>query len=401
VTSQPATGIVAAVGALAGAAAAVLAVAVFGVGAQHQTRTVVVESHVATVAAASQTTPAPVVKGLVFDAPQVYAAAAPGVVTVNAVVGADSVSGSGFVVSATGDIITNAHVVTNSPTAANAAAVHTASNIYVRFGDGNQTPARVVGYDLFDDVALLRIDPTVEPLTVLVFDASRRLLVGDPVAVIGSPFGQQQAQSLSVGVVSALDREIQPPVVSFQTPGVIQTDAAINHGNSGGPLLDAAGRVVGVAAQIESTSGGGVGVGFAIPSEAVARSYREILRVGSVRYAWLGVATQPVTRTMAHQFGLAVDSGLLIDQVTAGGPAERAGLSPGTRTASFQNQGTIHPDGDVIVAFGSTPIRSASDLALAVALAQPGQRVVLGVIRRRQHTLVPVVLGERPTTLPA
>ena len=123
--------------------------------------------------------------------------------------------------------------------------------------------------------------------------------------------------------MSALDRSIRPPAVGFETPGVIQTDAAINHGNSGGPVFDGRGRVVGVAAQIESTGGGGEGVGFAVPAHLAENSLQEIVASGSVRYAWLGVATTPITANLAEEFDLASEAGLLVEQVTAGGPAAR------------------------------------------------------------------------------
>ena len=177
--------------------------------------------------------------------------------------------------------MTNAHVITNSPTAGRARDVRAATEVFVRFADGNSVPAKVVGFDLFDDIGVVKVDPADQPLTVLSFGDEGSLTVGDPVAVIGSPFGEAQAQSLSVGVVSALDRSIRPPAVGFETPGVIQTDAAINHGNSGGPLFDGRGRVVGVAAQIESTGGGGEGVGFAVPAHLAENSLQEIVASGS------------------------------------------------------------------------------------------------------------------------
>ena len=187
-----------------------------------------------------------------FDAPAIYEAASAGVVTISAVVGGDAVDGSGFVVSAAGHVVTNAHVVTDSPDHGTDSSdeVKAGRDFFVKFQDGNSLPAKLVGFDLFDDVAVLKVDPTREPLTVLEFGRARQLKVGDPLAVIGSPFGEEQEQSLSVGVVAALDREIDAPATDFTTPGIIQTDAAINHGNSGGPVLDRGGRVVGVASQI-------------------------------------------------------------------------------------------------------------------------------------------------------
>ena len=279
-------------------------------------------------------TPVAVTSSTAFDPQRVYKDRAAGVVTISAIVEGDEVSGSGFVISKDGHVMTNAHVITNSPTAGRARDVRAATEVFVRFADGNSVPAKVVGFDLFDDIGVVKVDPADQPLTVLSFGDEGSLTVGDPVAVIGSPFGEAQAQSLSIGVVSALDRSIRPPAVGFETPGVIQTDAAINHGNSGGPVFDGRGRVVGVAAQIESTGGGGEGVGFAVPAHLAENSLQEIVASGSVRYAWLGVATTPITANLAEEFDLASNAGLLVEQVTAGGPAGKAGLRAGEKTAA-------------------------------------------------------------------
>jgi S1-C subfamily serine protease len=333
----------------------------------------------------------------IFDARRLYRDRAAGVVTINAIVEGEAVSGSGFVVSTDGHVVTNAHVITNSPTATGATAVRAAEQVFVRFADGNSVPAKVVGFDLFDDIGIVKVDPADEPLTVLRFGDEGSLTVGDPVAVIGSPFGEDQAQSLSIGVVSALDRTIRPPAVGFETPGVIQTDAAINHGNSGGPVFDARGRVVGVAAQIESTGGGGEGVGFAVPAHLAERSLQEIVASGSVRYAWLGVATTPLTRDLAREFDLASEQGLLVEQVTAGGPAGRAGLRAGERTATYQTEAEpLHPNGDIIVAVDGEPVVEQQDLTRLLGAARPGQKVKLDVLRSGKELELTVTLGERP-----
>jgi S1-C subfamily serine protease len=332
-----------------------------------------------------------------FDARGVYRERSAGVVTINAIVEGEAVSGSGFVVSKDGHVITNAHVITNSPTARGAAAVRAADQVFVRFADGNSVPAKVVGFDLFDDIGVVKVNPADEPLTVLKFGDEGSLTVGDPVAVIGSPFGEDQAQSLSIGVVSALDRTIRPPAVGFETPGVIQTDAAINHGNSGGPVFDARGRVVGVAAQIESTGGGGEGVGFAVPAHLAERSLTEIVASGTVRYAWLGVATTPVTRDLAREFDLAAERGLLVEQVTAGGPAGRAGLRAGDRTARYQTEPEpLHPNGDIITAIDGKAVAQQQDLTRLLGSARPGQKVKLDVLRVGKKLKLEVTLGERP-----
>jgi S1-C subfamily serine protease len=335
-----------------------------------------------------------------FDPRRIYRERAAGVVTIDASVPGSDVTGSGFVVSATGDIVTNAHVVTNSPDARRPEDVRAGTSIYVLFQDGNSLPAKIVGFDLYDDIAVVHVDPRREPLTVLTFGSAASLSVGDPLAVIGSPFGAEQEQSLSTGVVSGLGREIDPPAhIPFKTPGAIQTDAAITHGNSGGPVFDARGRVVGVAAQISTSGGGGEGVGFAIPAEAAQRSYRELVRTGKVQYAWLGVSTYPVSRELARQFGLPVMTGLLVDGVTSGGPAAQAGLSAGRRTAAFQDAGPIHPDGDIIVAFDGHRVRTSGDLTTLVALSPPGKAVPVEVLRAGKRLTITVTLATRPASL--
>ena len=339
-----------------------------------------------------------------FDAAAIYQSAAPGVVTVSATVGGDPVNGSGFVVSADGHVVTNAHVVTDSPDhgADTSGKVKAGHDFFVHFQDGNTLPAKLIGFDLFDDIAVLKVDPTREALTVLPFGKSRTLAVGDPLAVIGSPFGEAQQESLSTGVVAALNREIDAPATDFTTPGVIQTDAAINHGNSGGPVLDRSGHVVGVAAQIltDGNNDAWSGIAFAVPAESVQRSFRELVASGSVSYAWLGVATRPLTKELARTFKLPVSEGLLVNSVTPSGPAATAGLSAGRRTADFQDGGVVHPDGDILVAFNGQPVTESPELGAMVALAEPGAVVPVVIYRGGKKRTVHVKLGNRPARLP-
>jgi 2-alkenal reductase len=339
-----------------------------------------------------------------FDAEAIYRSVSPGVVTVSANVGGQPVNGSGFVVSADGHVITNAHVVTDSPDHTNDASgkVRAGRDFFVHFQDGNALPARLIGYDLFDDIAVLKVDPTHEPLTVLRFGTARSLAVGAPLAVIGSPFGEDQQESLSVGVVSALNREIDAPATNFTTPGVIQTDAVINHGNSGGPALDRNGRVVGVVSQIltNGTSDGPTGVSFAVPAESAQRSFDELVAKGKVSYAWLGVRTRPLNRELARTFDLPVSEGLMVDGVTPDGPADSAGLRAGDRTANFQDSGTVHPDGDILVSFDGQPLRESPELGAIVALAAPGSVVPVEIYRHGKKQTVQVKLGARPALLP-
>ncbi len=243
--------------------------------------------------------------------------------------------GSGFVLDGDGFIATNAHVVTT----ARAGRAAEAEEVYVEFSDGNRVRAEIVGHDPNADVALLKVDPDGLSLTPLRLGESESITVGEPVAAIGSPFGERQ--SLSIGVISALDRSIQS-LTDFEIGDAIQTDSAINPGNSGGPLLDAEGRVLGINAQIKSQSGGGEGVGFAIPVDAVRRSLEELREKGRVDYGYLGVETLTIWPQLAERLDLDVETGALVQQVVDGSPADEAGLEAGGDEITFQGQTEIH-----------------------------------------------------------
>jgi len=216
------------------------------------------------------------------------------------------------------------------------------------------------------------------------------------VAAIGSPFAEEQ--SLSVGVISALDRSIQS-LTGFDTIGAIQTDAAINHGNSGGPLLDGRGRVLGINAQIQTSTGDGSGVGFAVPADTVKRSLDQLRRDGRARYAYLGVASWGYTATLASRFDLPVKSGAWIQEVTADGPAQRAHLKAGDDTKRFQER-AFRTGGDVVTAVQGRPVHAESDLAKALLDYEPGDTVTLDVRRGDERRQVRVKLGERPLDTP-
>jgi S1-C subfamily serine protease len=301
--------------------------------------------------------------------------------------------GSGFVVSNDGLIMTNAHVVTNSADSnVQPQDVKPAEQVYVRFADGNQVPAQIVGYDLFADVAVLRVSDTKERPQPVPLGNSSAVRVGEPVAAIGSPF--LEAGSLSVGVVSAINRSLSSGT-GFAIPGAIQTDAAINHGNSGGPLFDAAGQVVGINAQIQTTSGGGEGVGFAVPIDLAKRSLQQLVENGHVSYGWMGVRLSTVTPAIADRFGLSVRRGALVVEVTPGGPADHAGLRVGGDVQPFQD-GTIRPGGDVIISEDGHPVSSSDQFVRLVAEASPGQVLHLRVARGGNVRNVDVTLGVRP-----
>lgn len=337
-------------------------------------------------------------RGVAIDARKVYDRFGGGVVTVLARGSSgDEESGglgSGFVISGGGEIVTNAHVVTtgtkNDP--------RPAKEVYVRFADRNQVEATIVGTDRFNDVALLQVKPAGLDLVPLRFAGPTDAKVGDPVMAIGSPFGEEQ--SVSIGVVSALDRSIQS-LSGFDTVDAIQTDAAINRGNSGGPLLDARGRVLGINSQIETSTGDGSGVGFAISAETVSRAVDQIRRVGSASYPYLGVSTVEVYPQLAKRFGLGTDTGAWVQLVPKGGPADEAGLrGPTSATPRSFQVGTYRTGGDVIVGIDDRPVRSSTDLAEVAQRFRPGQTVTVHVVRDGRRRDVRTKLGRRPTTAP-
>jgi S1-C subfamily serine protease len=332
-----------------------------------------------------------------FDPDQIYERLSPGVVTVISIFdGAASLldedgeggQGSGFVLDSQGYIATNAHVVTSLADSGSGRA----EDVFVEFADGNRVPAEIVGDDPNADVALLKVDPAGLRLTPLELGSSDSLQVGEPVAAIGSPFGERQ--SLSIGVISAVDRNIES-LTRFQIGNAIQTDAAINPGNSGGPLLDSRGRVIGVNAQIKSESGGGEGVGFAIPVDAVSRSLRELREDGRVEYGYLGVTTLPLWPQLARRLDLEARDGGLVQEVEEDSPAEEAGLRGGGEEIEFQAT-PLRTGGDVIVAVDGRRLTRSEDLADVISAMSAGQRVRLDVLRDGKRRTIEVELGQRP-----
>jgi S1-C subfamily serine protease len=336
-----------------------------------------------------------------FDPEGIYERESPGVVTIisaglkseTGAGGGDSGGlGSGFVISKKGEVATNAHVVTSGE----GAKISEAKRVYVRFSDGNQVDAKVVGFDPFADVALLKIDPDHLKLRALPLGSTKGLKVGAPVAAIGSPFGEEQ--SLSIGVISATERSIDS-LTGFSTSGAIQTDAAINHGNSGGPLLDADGDVLGINSQIRTESGDGTGVGFAVPVDAVKRSIEQLRKNGEVHYAYLGVSSRALYPQVAEHFKLPVDEGVWVQEVPKAGPAADAGIRAGTDDVKFQELPWTD-GGDIIVGVDDTKVKDDADLAQALLPFSPGDTVKLKIYRDGQPMTVDVKLGERPLSAP-
>jgi 2-alkenal reductase len=342
--------------------------------------------------------------GTGFDARAIYRERAGGVVTVESLFddhadlfAGGTAQGSGFVVSEDGYILTNSHVITTAGEGDGSGEPEPASRVFVEFRDGDRAEAKIVGWDVFDDVGLLKVDPRVHELQPLPLGDSSRVVAGEPVAAIGSPFGQEN--SLSVGVVGATERSIPSLTSQYRLVDAIQTDAEINRGNSGGPLLDARGRVIGINAQIRSESGTAEGVGFAVPIDAAVRSMRQLIQGGRVRYAWAGISTRTITPALARRFGLGAPRGAAVETVVDGSPADDAGLRPGSERQQWAGLDVL-TGGDLIVAVDGREVETAEDVVRAVTQRLPGERARFEILRGGRRVIVEVVLGERPRNPP-
>jgi 2-alkenal reductase len=359
------------------------------------TETVVVETTAASSSAAgSKPTPD---LGRAFDPARIYSRSSPGVVTIFALFepGDDQenhvAQGSGFVVSRQGHVLTSAHVITR--TGGNV--LEPARRLFVEFSDRDRVPAKLVGFDPYDDVGVLRVDPDAHRVAPLPLGDSDRVVVGEPVAAIGSPFGN--VDSLVVGVVSATGRSIDSLTAEYSVVDAIQTDAPITHGNSGGPLLDAAGRVIGINAQIRSESGSSDGVGFAVPINSAARSMRQLLAQGRVSYPYVGIKSDDLTPSIARRLGEPVRRGALISGVLQNGPAAKAGLRGGNRRIEVDGKIVIR-GGDVIVAIGGRPVTNKDDVArLLVRRYEAGDSATFTIVRDGRRQEIRVKLAERPS----
>jgi S1-C subfamily serine protease len=339
-----------------------------------------------------------------FNPAQIYKDVSPGVVTITSVFdtggssllggggGAQAGQGSGSVIDKNGDIVTNAHVVTSGGQLNGGGTPHEAKQVFVEFGDRNRVPAQIVGFDADADVALIKVDPSGLNLVPVPLSARSTFAVGEPVAAIGSPFGE--TQSLSVGVISATNRTVEG-LTNFGIDNAIQTDASINPGNSGGPLLDSKGEIIGINEQIASSSGSNSGVGFAIPVTSVRYSLDQLRNGGKVQYAFLGVTSESLYPQLADHLGIDSKSGALVTDVVNGSPADDAGLKGSTGETTFQLQ-HIKTGGDVVVAVDGKPVFQNNDLSELIAQHKPGDTVTLTVIRDGHRAQVNVTLGSRP-----
>ena len=325
---------------------------------------------------------------------EIYVQSGPGVVQVTStsVDGSDPFFGpqpsqslgSGFVIDKSGRIVTNFHVIDG------------AQEVEVNFSGDDRVPARVVGSDPSTDLAVLEIDAQARALTPLPLGNSDAVRVGDSVVAIGNPFGLER--TVTAGIVSALQREITAPN-GYTIDKVIQTDAPINHGNSGGPLLNAEGAVIGVNSQIEASTGGGnVGIGFAVPINTVKEVVSQILETGRVEHAYLGVRMQEIDENLAETFRLPVDSGVLIVDVLDGSPADEAGLQGGDQQVIVGGTSYVL-GGDIVTAADGQSVAAADDLRRLIMEKEPGDAMTLEVTRGdrgESERTVSVTLGRQP-----
>jgi S1-C subfamily serine protease len=290
--------------------------------------------------------------------------------------------GSGFVLDRAGDIVTNYHVVRG------------ATSVQVSFSNNERYRAKIVGTDPSTDIAVLRVAVPASALKALPLGNSDAVHVGDQVIAIGNPFGLDR--SVTAGIVSAVQRRIESPN-NLSVAHVIQTDAALNHGNSGGPLLNAQGEVIGVNAQIETggTTEGNVGIGFAIPINTVKDVAAQLIKHGKVEHAFLGIEGKTLTPQIAHLFHLPVTTGVLVATVRQGSGAARAGLKPATDQVTVEGE-SWPAGGDVIVKVDGEPIGSVERLVDVIASKKPGDTIDVEVVRGTSHKTLSVKLGRQP-----
>jgi putative serine protease PepD len=329
----------------------------------------------------------PAASGTALSVNEIYQRAHKGVVEITVSAGGSGALGeqpnralgSGFVIDEAGRIVTNQHVVGD------------ATGASVRFWNGRSVDARVVGTDASTDLAVLDVDAPASLLEPITLGDSSDVEIGDGVVAIGSPFGLEQ--TVTSGIVSALHRTMTAPN-EFSINDTIQTDAAINHGNSGGPLLNAQGRVIGVNAQIESESGGNDGVGFAIPSNTVKSISSQLVSSGEVRHAYLGVGVQEIPASAAEE--LNVPAGVALTEVRPSTPASRSGLRAATGSRLVDGQ-SYPTGGDVITAIDGREVTSSAELQSTIDGKKPGDTIRLTYVRDGDTHTVQVRLAERPS----
>jgi len=394
--AYPLVGLAAA--ALAGAGIAIAVVAGFGGLSRAGTATIAEPAVTQTVREVS----AAASPGSGLTVHQIYERAAPGVVQVTSTsvvrtqvndpffgpfaapqTQTEKALGSGFVIDKAGHIITNYHVVQG------------AKSVQVSFSDNESRPAKIVGVDPSSDVAVLQVNAPSRALKPLTLGNSDAVEVGDYVVAIGNPFGLDR--SITAGIVSALQRPITAPN-GFTIDHVIQTDAALNHGNSGGPLLNASGQVIGVNSQIQTAGGeGNVGIGFAIPINTVRQVVAQLIRNGRVEHAFLGIEGKPVTPDIARLFHLPAQQGVLVARVCSNTGASKAGIQQATNNVVVSGE-SWPIGGDLIVKADGIPIGSTDALRQIIEAKKPGDDVKLELYRNTALKTITVKLGGQPST---
>jgi S1-C subfamily serine protease len=289
-------------------------------------------------------------------------------------------SGSGAILDTKGHILTNHHVVAN------------AQKLEVALADGSRWPAKLIGSDPDNDLAVIKIDAPREKLKVIPMGDSKNLRIGQKVLAIGNPFGFER--TLTTGVISSVGRTIRSEVGTL-IEDVIQTDAAINPGNSGGPLLNSDGEIIGINSAIISPSGGNVGIGFAIPVNTAKRLVPELISKGYVTYPWIGATIQTLIPEVAKYLQLKIERGALIAEVVKGGPADKAGLKGGSQRVQVGNM-IVLVGGDIVVKADDQEIKTNEELIRYVREKKIGNSVTFKVYRKDKFENVKVTLGERP-----
>ena len=323
---------------------------------------------------------------------QIYDMANPSVVNISVVIGSNTTfpqdaTGSGFIWDKAGHIVTNNHVIEDADT------------ITITFHDGTTVPGKLVGADADSDLAVIKIDMSADQLTPLLIGDSTRLKVGQLAIAIGNPFGLQG--TMTVGVISALGRMVPTDNnalgASYNIPDVIQTDASLNPGNSGGVLLDGTGKVIGVTQSMTSTSDSSAGVGFAIPSAIVQQVVPSLIKTGRYAHPYMGISIVSISPSLATAMNLsATQRGTMVGSVTAGSPADKAGLKA-SQTPVPVNGHTVFVGGDVIIAFNDQTVKSSDDLITFLSRSGViGGTVSLTVLREGKQIKVPVTIGARP-----
>ncbi len=319
----------------------------------------------------------------------IYRQVAPGVVNITSVVVERDFffnpipregAGSGSIIDTDGHILTNHHVIRDS------------TKLEVTLSDGSKWPARLVGVDPDNDLAVIKVDAPKGKLTLIPMGDSSDLQIGQKVLAIGNPFGL--GQTLTTGIISSLGRSIRSEAGTL-IEDVIQTDAAINPGNSGGPLLDSKGKIIGINSAIISPTGASVGIGFAVPVNTAKRILPDLISKGRVSYPWIGASIYPLIPEFAKFLGLEVERGAVIAEVVAGGPSHRAGLKGGDRVVQVGNS-LIPVGGDVITEMDGKKVTSSDELIRMIRDHRPGDRVELKLLRNGKFLRIKVTLDEKP-----